>query len=278
MLQLRTFSDSRERALALRLVQENCESWLAMTNDKLAQHMCCSEAELQEAKRLITSLNTAPGRQYDNEHTDVICPDVYIYLDDGCYCVVPNTELLPWLTVHPDVGRWKGEVRVVDAEVKRLMEEAEEFAQAVKHRHLTVVRVAAELIARQMAFFELGEQAIAPLLLREVADSLGLHESTVSRAVNQKYMHTPAGVIGFKRFFSRSVSTVNGQECSTVAVKALLTEILEEESRTKPFSDVELVERLNHEGVKIARRTVTKYRQQLNIPSFKERANWVGSY
>lgn len=270
-LQLAELGHSRSVGLAKQLLASLWRDQSLPSDQRLALRLDCSQNELQQAKTLLRSLDRCPGRQYDQTPVQTMVSDVYIYQEDGCYCVAPNTELIPWLTVHPDLNEWKAQVRVVDPEVKRLMEQAEELVSAVRLRNLTLVRVAAELIARQTDFFHLGEQAISPLLLREVADTLGLHESTVSRAVNQKTMHTPKGVYEFKRFFSRSLSTVSGEPCSTTAVKAMLSDILAKENDKRPYSDVELVDRLGDEGIKIARRTVTKYRQQLNIPSFKER-------
>nr|WP_308217590.1 hypothetical protein [Paenalcaligenes niemegkensis] len=151
-LQLKERQGSRTRELALLLINCHWQDWFAVNNEVLQRRLACTEKELLRTKQLIGSLNPAPGRQHDNTPLQTVLPDVYVYLESGYYCIAPNTDVLPWLSVHADAKRWKREVRVVDPEVKRLMSEAEELALAVRRRHLTVVRVAAEIIARQMGF------------------------------------------------------------------------------------------------------------------------------
>ena len=137
----------------------------------------------------------------------------------------------------------------------------------LEQRFLTIQRVAEAVVARQKNFFEYGDLAMRPLTLREIADELGLHESTVSRATSHKYMATPRGVVAFKRFFSRQLATTSGGSCSATAIRALLREFIAAEDRRNPLSDVQLTELLADRGVKVARRTVTKYRRSMQLPA-----------
>ena len=147
------------------------------------------------------------------------------------------------------------------------LQEARWLVRNLEQRFLTIQRVAEAVVARQKHFFEYGDLAMRPLTLREIADELGLHESTVSRATSHKYMATPRGVIAFKRFFSRQLSTTSGGSCSATAIRALLREFIAAEDRRSPLSDVQLTELLADKGVKVARRTVTKYRRSMQLPA-----------
>jgi RNA polymerase sigma-54 factor len=155
--------------------------------------------------------------------------------------------------------------------LKSHLQEARWFIKSLASRNETVLRVAAKLVELQQEFFEHGEEAMRPLILRDVADALELHESTVSRVTTQKYMHTPRGTFEFKYFFSSHVSTAEGGECSSTAIRALIRKLISAESTKRPLSDNKIAAELAEQGINVARRTVAKYREAMGIPPSNER-------
>jgi RNA polymerase sigma-54 factor len=155
--------------------------------------------------------------------------------------------------------------------IKDHLQEARWFIKSLTSRNDTVLRVATKIVELQREFLEYGEEAMKPMVLRDIADALGLHESTVSRVTTQKYMHTPRGTFEFKYFFSSHVNTASGGECSSTAIRALLRKLVAGEAPGKPLSDQKLTEILAGQGINVARRTVAKYREALAIPPSSER-------
>jgi RNA polymerase sigma-54 factor len=151
------------------------------------------------------------------------------------------------------------------------LQEARWFLKSLESRNETLMKVATAIVDHQRGFFEYGEAAMKPLVLAEIAEIVGMHESTVSRVTTHKYMHTPNGVFELKFFFSSHVSTAGGGECSSTAVRTMIKKMISEESTSKPLSDNIIAETLNKQGVNVARRTVAKYRESLNIPPSSER-------
>jgi RNA polymerase sigma-54 factor len=155
--------------------------------------------------------------------------------------------------------------------IKDHLQEARWFIKSLQSRNDTLIRVARAIIERQQAFFEYGEEAMQPMVLRDIADLLEMHESTVSRVTTQKYMHTPRGILEFKYFFSSHVSTSDGGECSSTAIRAIIKKLVAAESPSKPLSDNKITLLLGDQGIKVARRTIAKYREAMHIPPSNER-------
>lgn len=226
-----------------------------------------------EALSLITSLQPHPGRPYQAHEADYIAPDVYVTKRDGRWRVSLNPEHMPRLRIN---SYYQGMVRRADNSrdqqtLKQHLQEARYFISSLEARNETLLRVARCIVEEQRPFLEYGPEAMRPLVLRNVSDHLGLHESTVSRATANKYMMTPRGVYELKYFFSSHVQTTQGGMCSATAIQAMIKRLVDEEEPGKPLSDATLAERLLSEGIMVARRTIAKYREGLNIPPSHER-------
>ena len=155
--------------------------------------------------------------------------------------------------------------------MRNQLQEARWLIKSIQHRNNTLLRVATSIVRHQKAFFDLGEEAMQPLVLKDIADELDLHESTISRATTSKYMDSPRGIFEFKYFFSSHVNTSDGGTCSATAIKAMIKKLVKEESQGKPLSDSKIAALLKQEGVSVARRTIAKYREFLGIPPSNER-------
>jgi RNA polymerase sigma-54 factor len=256
------------RQLALNLVQNALSLMAARDNTRLLETLGCSEDELRVAMELIRSLDPRPGSKIGTFEPRAIVPDVVVRKEKKRWVVSINAAIYPRIRVNQQYADYFRQAR--DGETALLaqhLQEARWLVRNLEQRFLTIQRVAEAVVARQRNFFEYGDLAMRPLTLREIADELGLHESTVSRATSHKYMATPRGVVAFKRFFSRQLATTSGGSCSATAIRALLREFIAAEDRRNPLSDVQLTELLADRGVKVARRTVTKYRRSMLLPA-----------
>jgi RNA polymerase sigma-54 factor len=256
------------RALALDIVNTKLDMLAARDHSKLQSALRCSDAELREAMELIRSLDPRPGSKVGSFEPRAIVPDVIVRKEKKKWLVSINSAIYPRIRVNQQYADCFRHAR--DGETTLLaqhLQEARWLVRNLEQRFLTIQRVAEAVVARQKNFFEYGDLAMRPLTLREIADELGLHESTVSRATSHKYMATPRGVVAFKRFFSRQLATTSGGSCSATAIRALLREFIAAEDRRNPLSDVQLTELLADRGVKVARRTVTKYRRSMQLPA-----------
>jgi RNA polymerase sigma-54 factor len=256
------------RARALNIVQNQLSLMAARDNTRLLGVLDCSQDELRLALDLIRSLDPRPGSKVGSFEPRAIVPDVVIRKDKKRWSVSINSAIYPRIRVNQQYADYFRQAR--DGETALLaqhLQEARWLVRNLEQRFLTIQRVAEAVVARQRNFFEYGDLAMRPLTLREIADELGLHESTVSRATSHKYMATPRGVVAFKRFFSRQLATTSGGSCSATAIRALLREFIAAEDRHNPLSDVQLTELLANRGVKVARRTVTKYRRSMLLPA-----------
>jgi RNA polymerase sigma-54 factor len=260
--------DTPARDLAIEMVQSHLESMAARDHSRLQHALGCSEENLHTAIDLIRSLDPRPGSKVGSFEPRAIVPDVIVRKEKKRWVVSINSAIYPRIRVNQQYADCFRHAR--DGESTLLaqhLQEARWLVRNLEQRFLTIQRVAEAVVARQKNFFEYGDLAMRPLTLREIADELGLHESTVSRATSHKYMATPRGVIAFKRFFSRQLATTSGGSCSATAIRALLREFIAAEDRHKPLSDVQLTELLANRGVKVARRTVTKYRRSMQLPA-----------
>jgi RNA polymerase sigma-54 factor len=256
------------RTFALEIVQNKLALMASRDNTRLMEALNCSPDDLRTALELVRSLDPRPGSKVGSFEPRAIVPDVIIRKEKKRWLVTINAAIYPRIRVNQQYADYFRQSR--DGETTLLaqhLQEARWLVRNLEQRFLTIQRVAEAVVARQRNFFEYGDLAMRPLTLREIADELGLHESTVSRATSHKYMATPRGVVAFKRFFSRQLATTSGGSCSATAIRALLREFIAAEDRHHPLSDVQLTELLANRGVKVARRTVTKYRRSMQLPA-----------
>ncbi len=241
--------------------------------DDLRRHTKLPPEVLREALALIRSMHPRPGSLVTDLRPEYVIPDVVVQKRNGSWTVELNPETTPRLRVNP--GYLKLIRRADDgpdnACLKTHLQEARWFIKSLASRNDTVLRVATKIVELQEKFFDYGEEAMKPLVLRDVADSLELHESTVSRVTTQKYMHTPRGTFEFKYFFSSHVNTAAGGECSSTAIRAFIRKLVAAETPSKPLSDNKIAGILTEQGINVARRTVAKYREAMGIPPSNER-------
>ncbi|ALX84270.1 RNA polymerase sigma-54 factor [Achromobacter xylosoxidans] len=255
------------RALALRIVREQIDRLAKNDSAGLRRALNCSDDELRDACALIRGLDPKPGRRYDAQAPVYVVPDVFVDKWRSRWRVVPNRGAMPQARLHQVYADLFRRARLDDrSPMAQELQEARWLVRNVEQRYTTIQRVAEAIVKRQQTFFEYGEVALRPLMLKEVADDLDMHESTVSRATVSKYMVTPRGVFEFRHFFSRELPTDSGGTCSAAAVRALIKELIEAEDPAMPLSDVALAQQLANNGIVLARRTVSKYRGQLRLP------------
>ena len=248
---------------------------LLVANDivKLMRLTQLDQDALRQALHLIKSLDPYPGLKFQAQEQDHQLPDVIVRKRNDSWEVQLNTDILPKLRVNPF---YAGMVRRADSSadnqyLRQHMQEARNFIKSIDERHKTLLKVATCIVEHQRAFLEHGPEAMKPLILRDIADETELHESTVSRVTTQKFMLTPRGLFELKYFFSSHVGTSTGGECSSTAIRAMIKKMVQEEDPRKPLSDNTIAERLQASGIDVARRTVAKYRESLNIPSSSDR-------
>jgi RNA polymerase sigma-54 factor len=241
--------------------------------DELRRHTKLSDTELGRALELIRSLQPRPGSLVSEVRPDYIVPDVLVRKRAGSWQVELNPETQPKLRVNEEYAKLirRADDGAENTCLRTHLQEARWFIKSLLSRNDTVLRVASKIVELQRDFFDYGEEAMRPLILRDVADSLDLHESTVSRVTTQKYMHTPRGTLEFKYFFSSHVGTATGGECSSTAIRAFIRKLVAAEAANKPLSDSKIAGILSEQGINVARRTVAKYREAMGIPPSNER-------
>jgi RNA polymerase sigma-54 factor len=265
--------DLEERAPALDIVN-NHMLLLARHDEAALQQATGIEPELlKKSLALIQSLQPHPGRPYQAHEANYAAPDVIVTKKNGKWVVSLNAETAPRLRINP---HYLSFVRRSDTSrdqqtLKTHLQEARYFISALESRNDTLIRVAQTIVEEQRAFLEYGEEAMRPLVLRDVAERLGVHESTVSRATANKYMLTPRGFYELKYFFSSHVHTTQGGTCSATAIHAMIKRLIGQEPQDKPLSDSTIADLLLKEGIQVARRTVAKYREAMGIPPSHER-------
>jgi len=240
---------------------------------QLMRRMKLKREELQAVIALIQSLNPRPGAQIQEARTEYVVPDVYVRKDRGVWRVELNTDAVPHLRIN---SSYLGMIRRADnsadnTSLKTHLQEARWFIKSLQSRSETLLRVATCIVERQRAFLEYGEEAMKPLVLHDVAEALGMHESTISRVTTRKYMHTPRGIFELKYFFSSHVSTEQGGACSSTAIRAFIRKLIGAERAERPLSDSKIAALLGEQGILVARRTVAKYREAMAIPPSNER-------
>jgi RNA polymerase sigma-54 factor len=268
-----------QHPLAKELIRNHLGELEGRQWEKLAVKLGVPVREIQEAVEYITSLEPKPGRTFGTEDPRYITPDVYIVRVDDRFVVVLNDEGLPRLRVSPYyraiLANKTGNGREVREYLEGRMRSALWLIRSIEQRQRTMYKVAESLVKFQRKFLEEGIRALRPLTLKEVAEDISMHESTVSRVTTNKYIHTPQGLFELKYFFHRGVPATSGDAVSSLKVKDLIHKLLTVEDSGRPLSDQKIVEILRRDhGVEIARRTVAKYRSQLKIPSSSRRKRY----
>ena len=265
-LQLRALPASADRNLALLIIERHIELLAERNFIHLKRLTDCDDKALRAAQALIQQLDPHPGSRYSTAETSYVQPDVTVRKIRGRWTVALNAEAIPKLRVNQLYARLLQQNRGQGGGLTSQLQEARWLIKNVQQRFDTILRVSQSIVDQQRQFFDHGEVAMRPLTLREVADQLELHESTVSRVTTQKYMATPRGVFELKYFFGSHVATDTGGAASSTAIRALIRQLIEAEDKKRPLSDAKIADLLGQQGIVVARRTVAKYRELLNIP------------
>jgi RNA polymerase sigma-54 factor len=267
-LQLRALpADTPARDDAMRLTTHHLDLLAARDVGKLKKMLGIDDPALRAARALILSLNPRPGSAFGANETHYVIPDVYVRKIKGMWIASLNPDAMPKLRVNRVYADILSRHRESGgSQLSSQLQEARWLIKNVQQRFDTILRVSQAIVDRQKHFFEHGEVAMRPLVLREIADAVELHESTISRVTTQKFMMTPRGLYELKYFFGSHVATDNGGACSSTAIRALIRQLVAAENGKKPLSDGQLAEVLGQQGIVVARRTVAKYRESLQIP------------
>ncbi len=268
-IQLRQLPDDTPHLVTAKTIVEKHLDLVAHRDlAKLKRVLKGKPAALSGAISLIQSLNPRPGSIINPSETRYIIPDLTVKKVNDKWIARLNEEALPKLEVnryYQSLIR-RGDNSTDNRYLKENLQEARWYIKSLQNRHDTLMNVAREIIKRQQAFFEEGDEAMKPMVLHDIADALDLHESTISRVTTNKYMQTPAGVFELKYFFSSHVSTTDGGTCSATAIRCQIKKLVSDEPVDKPISDNRIAELLSQQGICVARRTVAKYRELMSIP------------
>ncbi len=259
--------------LASKIIEDFLPQLATRDYKLIMKRLKVKEAELKAALQIILSLNPKPGSEITLSDTPYVIPDVFVTKEKGRWKVDLNPDTAPSIRVNQDyaalVGR--GNSGSDNAYLKDNLQEARWFLKSLQSRNETLLKVATKIVEHQKGFFDYGDEAMKPLILHDIAELVGMHESTISRVTTQKYMHTPRGIFELKYFFSSHVATQEGGECSSTAIRALIKKLIASENPQKPLSDSKITSLLGEQGINIARRTITKYREFLTISPSNER-------
>jgi RNA polymerase sigma-54 factor len=273
LLQLQAMSDEITWAAEARtLLSEHFELLAARDYTQLKRVLKLNEQQLTEVIQLIQNLNPRPGGQIVSDRTEYIVPDVIVSKTAKGWRVELNADTAPKIRVNNYyAGLIKHASGSDSATMKNHLQEARWFIKSLQSRNDTLLKVATSIIEHQRDFLEQGEVGMKPMVLHDISEELGMHESTISRTTTRKYMHTPRGIFELKYFFSSHVGTASGGEASSTAIRSMIKTLIAEESPKKPLSDNKLAQILSDKGINVARRTVAKYREAMAIPPSNER-------
>ena len=231
------------------------------------------EGRLKESIELIQSLTPHPGDTVDTSTTEYIVPDVFVKKNEGRWTVELNQDSAPKIRINDSYSSMVKRADNSDDNnfLRNNLQEARWFIKSLQSRNETLMKVSTKIVEHQLGFFEYGEEAMKPLVLHDIAEAIEMHESTISRVTTRKYMHTPRGIFELKYFFSSHVSTNEGGECSSTAIRAMIKKMIAVEDTKKPLSDNKIATLLIEQDIQVARRTVAKYRESMAIPPSNER-------
>ncbi len=278
LLQLKELpEDVPWRNEALTIVDEHLDLLGGRDFSGLCRRNKLDEEQLSAVIRLIQTLNPRPGADLGPSNTEYVVPDVFVRKLRNRWTVELNGETMPRLRIN---GTYAGMIRRADSSadnqfLKDNLQEARWFLKSLQSRNETLLKVVTKIVEHQRAFLEYGPEAMKPLVLHDIADAIGMHESTISRVTTRKYMHTPRGVFELKYFFSSHVGTATGGEVSSTAIRALIRKLTDEEDPRKPLSDSRIAQILGKQDIQVARRTIAKYRESMSIPPSNERKRLV---
>ena len=272
LLQLATFPEDTPWLAEAKLVLSDHIDQLGNRDYKLViKETKLKEADLREVLKLIQQLDPRPGSKITPDETEYVVPDVSVFKDHGKWVVQINPDSVPKLRVNQQYAKL-GTGNSADSQyIRSNLQEAKWLIKSLESRNETLLKVAKCIVEHQRDFFEYGEEAMKPMVLNDVALAVDMHESTISRVTTQKYMHTPRGIFELKYFFSSHVSTDNGGECSSTAIRALIKKLVAAENPAKPLSDSKIAAQLADQGIQVARRTIAKYRESLGIAPSSQR-------
>ena len=271
VLQLRQLDPATlARDIAIRIAFDHLDLVAAQQLVLLRRQLRCSEADLEMALALVRSCHPKPGAALSSGQAEYVIPDIFVRRTEHGWSVEVNQATVPRVRVNQAYAKLIS--RSSDhAMLRTQLQEARWLMRSLEIRNDTLVKVARCIVQRQTRFFERGEEAMQPLILRDVADEVEMHESTISRVTTAKYMHTPRGVFEFRYFFSSHVAAADGTEMSSTAIRAKIRKLIAQENSDNPLSDSKLAEILSGQGVAVARRTVAKYRESMQIAPSNER-------
>lgn len=278
LLQLEQLTDDTPwRSEALTVIGDHMELLGNRDFSGVCRRAKLEESELAEVMRLIQTLNPRPGADLEPSNTEYVVPDVFVRKRHNRWTVELNAESMPRLRIN---GTYAGMIRRADSSadnqfLKDNLQEARWFLKSLQSRNETLLKVVTKIVEHQRAFLEYGPEAMKPLVLHDIADAIGMHESTISRVTTRKYMHTPRGVFELKYFFSSHVGTATGGEVSSTAIRALIRKLTDEEDPRKPLSDSRIAQILVKQDIQVARRTIAKYRESMAIPPSNERKRLI---
>jgi len=272
MLQLPALVCPAQRALATQIVGEHLEALAARDVARLSRLLGAPPTQVRDACDAIRRLDPRPGWRFGSRHVDYVVPDVIARKHGRHWSVSLNPAVVPRVRLNEVYAAlFQRHRNDQHGELDDNLKEARWTMRYVSQRYATILAVAQAIVKRQQHFFDLGPMAMKPLALRDIAQELDMHESTVSRVTNNKFIDTPAGVFELKRFFSRPMLSRNGRACSGTAIRGLIGELIQAEAAQAPLSDVAICRQLSEQGLDVARRTVTKYRQMLRIEPVEKR-------
>ena len=268
--------DTPGHALAQRLIDGHLDQLARQDIAGMKRELEVGLDELKEAIGLVRSLDPRPGSRISGGTIEYVKPDVIVERRDGDWHVRLHDDLMPRLGINNYYANLISKARKDDADYLRgRLQEARWLLKSLETRNDTLLKVGTAIVEHQQAFFDQGPEAMKPLVLREIAETIEMHESTVSRVTTRKYMLTPRGVFEFKYFFSSHVGTSDGGECSATAIQAMIRKLIEDEKPARPLSDARIASILNDKGIDVARRTVAKYREAMNIPASSKRKRLI---
>ncbi len=265
--------DQKEDATAFTLVNEYFDDVANHRYEYLASKTGLSDDKLKQALDVIAHLNPKPGAGHEGEEMQSVIPELILHERDNKWIIAVNDSWLPELQVSNEyLDMLAGELdKKTRSFIKEKVNNAEWFVDAISGRRETLTNVMTSIIKRQPEFFKGNVDILTPMKLKDISEELNVDISTISRSTRGKYVDTPYGIFELKSFFTESMLTSSGDEISTLEIKRALKEFLDEENKQHPFTDEELTKQLNHQGYPVARRTVTKYREQLHIPAARLR-------